>query len=274
MTKNKTKKNPELSIIITHYKTPRLLLGCLNSIEKNLKSVDYEIFVSDSEANEGTAFLIKYHHPNVKYLAFRKNVGYARLVNEGLKNAKGKFVLILNADIVIENEKSVKKMMEFLDKHKNIGIVGPKLINIDGSIQKSYFKEYSLSAVFARRTCWNRTCWGKRALEKFEIQKAPKKEPLKVDWVMGSAIMTKKELINEIGLMDERYFMYFGDVDWCRKFREEGYDIYYLPQTAIKHFHLKASDSKKGIIDIFTNRLTRIHIVSYIKYLWKWRGKA
>jgi len=83
--------------------------------------------------------------------------------------------------------------------------------------------------------------------------------------------MTKKELVGKIGMLDERYFMYFEDVDWCRKFREKGYNIYYLPQAAIKHFHLKSSDSKKGIIDIFTNRLTRTHIISYIKYLWKWR---
>ncbi len=264
-------KKIELSIIITHYKTPHLLLGCLESIKKNLKGINYEVFVADSEANEGTAFLIKYHHPEVNHLAFRKNVGYARLVNEGLKNVKGQFILILNADIVIENEKSIKEMMKFLEEHKNTGIVGPELINIDGSIQKSYFKEYSLGAVLARRTCWNKTRWGKSALEKFEFQKATKNEPLKVDWIMGSAMMTKKELVGKIGMLDERYFMYFEDVDWCRKFREKGYNIYYLPQAAIKHFHLKSSDSKKGIIDIFTNRLTRTHIISYIKYLWKWR---
>ncbi len=272
MAENKSKKNPELSIIITHYKTPHLLLGCLESIEKKLENIDYEVFVSDSEANEGTAFLIKYHHPNVKHLAFRKNVGYARLVNEGLKNTKGKFILILNADIVIENEKSVKAMIEFLDKRKNIGIVGPKLINIDGSTQKSYFKEYTLGSILARRTIWKKTHWGKRALEKFELQKEPKDMPLQVDWLMGSAIMTKKEYIKKVGLMDERYFMYFEDVDWCRRFRKASYKIVYLPEAIIRHFHLKQSDSKRGIIDIFTNKLTRIHITSYIRYLWKWHN--
>jgi len=265
--------NIELSIIITHYKTPHLLLGCLESIEKKIKSINYEIFVADSEANEGTAFLIKYHHPNVNHLAFRKNVGYARLVNEGLKNAKGQFILILNADIVIESEKSLKEMMNFLEEHKNTGIVGPKLINIDGSIQKSYFREYTLGSVLARRTIWKKTPWGKRALEKFEIQKKPKDKPLAVDWLMGSAIMTKKEYVKKVRPMDERYFMYFEDVDWCKRFRKAGYKIIYLPKAIIRHFHLKESDSERGIIDILTNKLTRIHIISYLKYLWKWRGR-
>jgi len=265
--------NIELSIIITHYKTPHLLLSCLESIEKNLKSINYEVFVSDSEANEGTAFLIKYHHPNVNHLAFRKNVGYAKLVNEGLKNAKGKFILILNADTVIEDEKSLRVMIKYLEENKDVGIVGPKLINIDESIQKSYFKEYTLGSVLARRTVWKKTHWGKRALENFEAQKESKDKSLKVDWLMGSALMTKKEYVKKIGLMDERYSMYFEDVDWCRRFREMGYKIVYLPEATIRHFHLKESDSKRGIIDIFTNKLTRIHIMSYFKYLWKWRRR-
>jgi N-acetylglucosaminyl-diphospho-decaprenol L-rhamnosyltransferase len=263
--------NPQLSIIITHYKTPHLLLSCLKAIEENLNNIKYEVFVSDSEANAGTAFLIQYHHPKVKHLAFKRNVGYARLVNKGLDNAQGRFILILNADTVIEDENAIKKMMDFLENNKQVGIVGPKLINIDGTLQKSFFKEYTLNSVLARRTLWKKTHWGKRALEKFELQKKKKDKPFKVDWVMGSAMMTTRELVNEIGKLDTRYFMYFEDVDWCRRFREAGYQVYYLPNAKIRHFHLKESDSKKGIIDIFTNKLTRIHILSYFKYLIKWR---
>ncbi len=261
----------DLSIIITHYKTPHLLLGCLDSIKNKLKNIKYEVFVCDSEADEGTAFLIKYHHPNVVHLAFRKNVGYARLVNEGLKHSQGKFVLILNADTVIENEKSIKAMMDFLNKNHKAGIVGPKLINLDGSIQKSYFREYSFGAVLARRTLWAKTKWGKKALYIFELHDTPKNKALKVDWVMGSAMMTKREYAQKIGPLDQRYFMYFEDVDWCHRFREAGYEIYYLPQAIITHFHLKSSDSHRGILDIFTNKLTRIHLKSYFKYLLKWR---
>ena len=264
---------PKLSIIITHYKTPHLLLSCLDSIKEKLTTINCEVFVSDSQANEGTAFLIRYHHPKVKHLAFRDNVGYAKLINEGLKRVQGEFVLILNADTVIEDEKSIEKMIEFLDEHQKVGIVGPKLLNIDGSTQESYFKEYTLSMVLARRTLWKKTKWGKRALENFEFGKTPKDKPFTVDWLRGSTLMTKKKYIDDVGLMDERYFLYFDDVDWCRRFREKGYQIYYFPQAIVHHFHLKASDSKRGIFDIFTNRLTRIHIVSYLKYLWKWKGK-
>jgi N-acetylglucosaminyl-diphospho-decaprenol L-rhamnosyltransferase len=265
-------KNPELSIIITHYKTPHLLLGCLDSIAKNITKTSCEIFIADSEATTGTAFLIKYHHPKVIHLAFRKNAGYAKLVNEGLKNAQGKHILILNADTVVEDEKSLRAMIEYLENNKDVGIVGPKLLNIDDSVQKSYFKEYTLGAVLARRTIWRRTSWGKKALNEFENKKTYQKESLEVDWLMGSALMTTKKLVDKVGLMDERYFMYFEDVDWCRSFRFVGYKIIYLPKAVIRHFHLKESDSKKGLFDILTNRLTRIHIMSYLKYLAKWKN--
>jgi len=207
-------------------------------------------------------------------LAFRKNAGYAKLVNEGLKNAQGKYVLILNADTVIENEKSLIEMMEYLEKNNDVGIVGPKLINIDDSIQKSYFKEYTLGSVLARRTMWKKTSWGKKSLEEFENKEISQKKPSSVDWLMGSALMTTKEKADEIGLMDERFFMYFEDVDWCRRFRAAGYKVMYLPSSTIRHFHLKESDSKKGILDVFTNQLTRIHIMSYLKYLAKWKRKV
>lgn len=265
--------SPQLSIIITHYKTPHLLLSCLKSIKENLQEIKSEIFVADSATNAGTAFLVKYHHPKTNYLSFKENVGYARLVNGGLKKATGKFVLILNADTVIDDPSSIKKMMEFLEAHSKVGIVGLRLINIDNSIQKSYFREYTFEAVLARRTCFKKTRRGKDALRRFEMKDFEQDKPFEVDWVMGSAMMTKKEYVDKIGLMDERYFMYFEDLDWCRRFREAGFKIYHLPQAKIRHFHLKSSDSKRGIIDIFTNKLTRIHIMSYFKYLWKWRDK-
>jgi N-acetylglucosaminyl-diphospho-decaprenol L-rhamnosyltransferase len=264
-------KKPELSIIITHFKTPHLLLGCLDSIAKNLKKISYEVFVSDSQATQGTAFLIKYHHPKVRHLAFRKNAGYARLVNEGLRNAQGKYILILNADTIIENEKHVEEMISYLDKNEDVGIIGPKLLNVDDTVQKSYFSEYTLSSVLARRTIWRKTPWGKRALDRFENKKISKTDPSRVDWLMGSALMTKRSLVDKIGTLDERYFMYFEDVDWCRRFRKAKYGVVYFPKATIRHFHLKESDSRKGLFDIFTNRLTRIHIVSYLKYLVKWK---
>lgn len=266
-------KTLQLSIIITYYQTPHFLLNCLKAIQENLNSIKYEVFVCDAEANAGTAFLIQYNHPKVQHLAFKKNVGYARLVNKGIENAQGRFILILNADTVIEDENSIKRMMKFLEENERAGIVGPKLINIDGTFQKSFFREYTLGAVLARRTLWKKTRWGKKALEEFEFQKKKKNTPFEVDWIMGSAMMTKKELIDKIGKLDTRYFMYFEDVDWCRRFREAGYKVYYLPNAQIRHFHLKESDSKKGILDILANKLTRIHILSYFKYLIKWNLK-
>jgi len=263
----------KLSIIITHYKTPNLLENCLGSLLKYLRGIEYEVFVVDSSAELSTQVLLeeKFNLPVIHYLPFKENVGYGRSVNAGLKEAKGEFIFIINADILSKDSSSVPLMMDYLKTHKDVGLVGGKLFNIDGTLQQSYFREPTVSAILARRTSWRNTVWGKRSLAYYEFHRYNFGKPLEVDWLMGSCFMTRRDALKEVGWLDNRYWMYFEDVDWARRFRGHGYKVLYLPGAVFIHYHGHSSKGVKGIFDVFSNPYTRVHIKSWLKYLLKWR---
>ena len=269
-----------LSIIITHYQTPAVLKICLKAVKKSCKNIEggYEIILSDSESIPETKEMIKEEFSEVVFIPFEKNVGYAKLVNAGLKKAKGDFVLILNADI-IPKEDSIETLIEFLENSPKVGIAGPRLLNFDDSPQPSAFRYYTPWTVICRRTFLGKTPWGKKEIDRFllksRIQNPESKiqEGMEVDWLMGSALMTRKESVENVGLLDERFFMYFEDVDWARRFWENGYRIVYFPKSQMYHYHYKASDKGRGMFDLFLNKQARIHLLSAIKYFWKYRHK-
>jgi len=251
-----------LSIIITHHNTPELLDLCLQSIKNTVKKIEHEIIVVDSEAQERTQELLQEKYPKAKLIPFKKNVGYSKIVNVGLKKAKGDFILILNADIIVLEE-AVSKMLKYIKKHDNVGIIGPQLIDFTGNVQNSSFAFPDLGTILARRTFLGKTKWGKRKVDKF-IQS--------VDWVQGSAMMIRKSALKRVGLLDDRFFMYFEDTDWCRRFWQKGYKVVYLPAAKMAHYYHRTSKRLGPVLDIVFNRYARIHIISALKYFWKYRS--
>lgn len=264
----------KLSIIINHHRTTETLLKCLDALKREIKTVEYEIIVTDSEAEEGTAGLLAAKYPEVIYIAHEKNVGFSKIVNSAIEKARGDYFFIINADIILKNEKSLIDMIDYLEKREDTGVAGPKLLNIGGSIQQSHFREYTPLTILARRTLFGKTSLGKKYLGRFSYKDKAGglNKPLEVEWLMGSALLLERKRLEKIGgKFDERFFMYFEDADLCRRFREAGLKVVYYPLAEMTHYHGKASVGGKGIFDIFGNRLTRVHIASYLKYLWKWR---
>lgn len=262
----------DLSIIVTHHQTPELLDLCLGSINNNAKGIKHEIIVVDSNSQEKTRQLLKGNYKNVKVVSFKRNVGYSKLVNAGLKKARGKYILILNADIIVL-EDSILKMLRYIEKYPRTGIVGPQLLDFTNNVQSSCFSFPTLEAILARRTFWGKAKRGKRALNKFTLNSSAMAKPQKVDWVQGSAMMISKKAIKKVGLLDERFFMYFEDTDWCRRFWQNGYEIIYLPSAKMAHYYHRTSKKWGGILDAFFNKYTRTHIISALKYFWKYRKK-
>lgn len=264
----------DLSIIITHYKTPNLLRNCIESLVKGIKAVTYEIMVTDSGAEMATELLLREEFPHLEhftYCGFAGNVGYGYSVNRGFEKATGDFILIINADIILHDQQAIPLLMEYLKKNPKVGLVGPKLINIDGSLQQSYFREPTASALFARRTAWSKTRWGKRSLDYYEFRQYNGKGALDVDWLMGSCLVTRRDALLDVGPFDERYWMYFEDVDWARRFRRNGYRVVYYPEATFTHYHIRSSKGERGVFDVFSNPYTRVHLKSWLQYLWKWR---
>src|SRR3989339_479285 len=263
----------KLSFVITNYKTPELLKLCLKSIKENV-GLDYSIVVADGETEGEYAADLKGIMPGLRYLPFRKNVGFPVLANAGIErlkkeNSLGDFVLTMNSDMIIPKGE-VEKMVAYLEQNERIGALGPQLLYFSKKPQNSCFRFYRPSTIVYRRTFFGRTPWGKKELNRFLMNDCDKEKPQPVDWVMGSAIFIRKEVLEREGLMDEkRFFMYFEDVDWCRRFWEAGYQVVFYPLSNLYHYHGSQS-KKKGLIDIFFNKYTWIHIKSAFRYFRKW----
>jgi len=262
-----------LSIIVTHYKSPVALKLCLKSIAEILTDTTHEVFVSDSEAQRETKEILRHDFPGAQYLPHADNVGYARLVNAGLERAKGDFILVMNADTVLTKD-AIQTLLRHLNEHPDIGMVGPRLEYMNGKHQPSCFRYYAPMTILARRTPYGKTAAGKRELDRFlmrDVIKEPVAEmpPLPVDWLMGSVLLVRKKAAGAVGPMDTRYFMYMEDVDWCRRFWEAKWKVVWVPQARIVHVHGKASKKRGPMLDMFFNKLSRIHFRSAIRYFRK-----
>ncbi|MCK4592794.1 glycosyltransferase family 2 protein [Candidatus Parcubacteria bacterium] len=268
----------KLSVIVNHYRTPEILRICLRSIKENLKNADFdwELIVTDSATIEKTEEMMEDQFSNVIFIPAKENIGFGRSINIAVKKAKGDYFFIVNADILIEEEKSIEKMLEYIEKNKDVGMVGPKLLNVNNTVQQSCFRFYTPLTVICRRTILGKTSFGKKILGRFLMNDIFSKEnvtePIPVDWLMGSAMMIRKSDLEKVGVFDESFFMYFEDVDWARRFWENGLKVIYFPNSVMYHYHFQSS-KKKSLFDSLLSKYARIHIKSALKYFMKYKFK-
>ena len=259
-----------LSIVVVNYKNPALLRLSLSSIRRTIRQdFEHEIIVIDSASAPATAYVVTEEFPTVQLRAFKRNIGYSRGVNEGIKASKGDYVLILNPDIV-PTRGSIESLYEYMKSNPAVGLAGPRLLNFDGSPQQTCFRYYSLWDVVLRRTFLGSLPFGKQRLNHFLMKDRDISSPLTVDWLMGSALIVSKSAIQRVGLMDESLFMYFSDVDWPRRFWQAGYNVVYYPNVEMYHYHHRESKGKFGLLDAIFNRQTRWHIRDAFRYFKKY----
>lgn len=265
----------KVTLAINGYKNPELLRQCLQSIEKNMagSNLDYEVLVCDSATEDDTRLLMSQEYPSIRFFPFTENVGFKRLFNTSLLEAKGEYVLVMNSDVLL-TETAVPDLLAYLEGHPEIGILAPRQLHFNGKLQQTAFRFYQPLTIVYRRTFLGKTSFGKKHLDWFTMAETNFTEPTTVDWVIGSAMFVKRDVaLERVGLMDERFFMYMEDVDWCRRFWEQGLSVVYHPGIAIYHYHAKGS-AKGGVIrGLLSNKLTWYHIDSARKYFWKYRGK-
>jgi hypothetical protein len=265
----------KLSIIVNHYQTPEVLKICLHSIKDNLRNAgfDWEIIVTDSATIEKTSEMMEEQFPNVVFIPSEKNIGFGKSINIAFERVRGDYLFIVNADVVIDEEKAIEKLLEYMENNNDVGMVGPKLLNVNGTVQQSCFRFYTPLTVICRRTFLGKTFWGRKVLDYFLMKDVFENrnitEPIPVDWLMGSAMMIRKSDLKKVGGFDETFFMYFEDVDWSRRFWENGLRVVYFPQVKMYHYHFQSS-KKKSLFDSVFSRYARIHIKSALKYFLKY----
>ena len=224
----------EISVIIVNWNTKKLLENCLRSIFRFTKGITFEVIVVDNGSTDGSVQMVKNKFPQVKLIPNSKNLGFTKANNQGIKAARGKYILLLNSDTyLIEN--SFKKLIEEANKLKNLGALGPKLLNEDRSIQQSagFFP-------YLPQILWWMTFIddlpGGSFLNPYHIDHdAFYKSDHEVDWVTAAAILVSKKIIPQVGGLDEKIFMYGEEVEWCHRIKKAGYKVYFSPSTQIVH---------------------------------------
>ncbi len=265
----------ELSIIITNHKNPDLLKVCIDSVRKNagLDASEYEIIVADSETGGKTEIMMREDYPEVKFIPSKNNVrSFQLLVKRGYAKSSGKYILLLNGDILAKKD-SIKNLLNFLKNNPEVGIAGPKLLNFNETLQYSCYRFYTPLTVLYRRTFLGRLFFARKRLDDFLMKDFDHNNAKEVDWLMGSALITSRQAVGKVGEMDARFKMYFEDVDWCRRFWENGYKVVYFPASEMYHYHGKGSSNKNIIHSLLFNRLAWMHILSGMKYFIKYAGK-
>lgn len=264
--------NPTLSVIITSYKAkPAMVKACMDSIFKSLENQDitFEILHVDAEYQALTKEFASQYPNNVYYLPQEKNIGFSKSCNIGFRKAKGQYILLLNDDIIIVKD-AIGKMINYLKKHPNVGIVGPALLNFNGSIQSSIWRTPSLKYLLSSRLPLMKKIHSEYSLKNIDYSQVRK-----VGWVLGAAFMVRKKDLEKIGYMDENIFLYLEDSDLCRRFWDAGYKVIYYPEAKMYHFHMRASAQGGILQNIFWlfAFYKRQHFKSMLYYLKKYKGQ-
>lgn len=228
------KKDIVLSIVIVNLNTRDLTVECIRSIEKEAKDLSFEVFLTDNGSNDGSVEAFQkitkeqYWKDRFTLILNDSNIGYAKANNQGIRKAKGKYILLLNNDTVV-HKNAFQNLVKFADGTSDAGVIGSRLLNIDGTLQMSCYHFPTITN--AIKEYW----LGQKGLfEKF----APKGEtPVTVDSVVGAALLITPKAKERVGILDERYFAYFEDIDYCRQTWKNGLKVYYLPESVITHYH-------------------------------------
>lgn len=262
----------DLSIVILNYKTCGLLRQCLRGIFRAEPKLNFEIIVVDNDSHDGTPTVIANEFPQVRCITSSKNIGFGAGNNLGIREARGRHILVLNSDVVIFPG-NLEQLVSYLDAHPTVGLVGPKLVNPDRSTQHSCYRFPIWPIPIYRRTPVGRLPFAERALNEYLLRDWDHDSEREVDWLLGACLMMRAELVKKIGVFDERFFLYFEDVDLCRRAWEAGWQVMYNPQVAIVHYHHRQSDDG-AMVRSLNNPVTRVHIRSWIQYLLKYQGKS
>jgi GT2 family glycosyltransferase len=210
--------NPDLSIVIVNYKTPQLLIDCLHSVEAHTSGITYEVVVVDNESRDNSRELVLDQFPGVRWIDMGYNSGFSRANNRGIAESRGRLVLLLNSDTLLLDN-IFNRCADLLNAHPEVAAVGPMQVNRAGKVHTEAFHSFAQLRKYAY--ILPATPFFNRLLDQsFPETRYP--DPQQVDWLVGSFIMTRRKTIRKAGGLDENFFMYAEDVEWCYRLGQQG----------------------------------------------------
>jgi GT2 family glycosyltransferase len=231
----------DLSVTICSWNTRDDLAACLSSLEGLRSEASFEVLVIDNNSQDESAAMVRERFPWVTLYESPKNLGFTGGQNFLIGKRKGCHAFLLNSDAAV-HPGCIRTLLEFLDSNPQAGIVGPKILNPDGSLQLSCRKFPNPYAALFRQTFLGRWFPKNRYVREYLMADWAHDEPRLVDWVSGAAMVASEELIEEVGLMDPNYFMFCEDVDWCFRAWKAGFQVVYLPTAVVTHAIGRSTD--------------------------------
>ncbi len=225
----------EASIIIASYNTKDFTLQCLKSIYENVKNLSFEVICIDNNSRDGSPDLIREKFPEVVLIENEENLGYAKANNIGISKSVGQYVILLNSDTVVMPG-SLEHVVEFMRSHPDAGAASPKLLNPDGTIQYCIRTLPSITTAIFQSLRWHQFFPGNRITEKYYKTSLNYDEVLSVDSIGTTCYAIRRAVLDEVGLLDEEFRMYNVDLDFNKRIKNAGYNIYFLPEARIIHY--------------------------------------
>ncbi|MGI8588271.1 MAG: glycosyltransferase family 2 protein [Chloroflexia bacterium] len=233
---------PYCSVVIVSWNVRDLLRACLRSLPDAAgPGLSVELLVVDNASRDGSAEMVRAEFPDVRLLAEPENLGYARANNLGIVASRGRYTLLLNPDSEM-HAGSLAALLAYLEMHPEVGLAGPRLLNTDGSPQSSRRRFPTVATAMIESTPLQSLFPRAGVLRQYYVLDRSDDEEQEVDWVTGACMLARREALAEVGGFDPRYFMYSEELDLCRKLRDSGWRVGYVPSATVIHHGGQSSD--------------------------------
>ena len=257
----------DLSIILINYNTLGLLPEVLGALQSGLSKFSSQIIVVDNASRDDSVAFLQRHYPDIRLIVNEENVGFGRANNQALQLVSGRYVLLLNTDAFVSPD-TLEKTIAYMDSHPQCGVLGVKLVGRDGELQPSCRYFPTPWNLFLKSTGMNRLFPWVRMMDDMSWNHA---SPRACDWVPGCYYLVRRELIQQIGLFDPRYFLYFEEIDHCLRAKQEGWEIHYFPDTTVTHIGGESAKSD-GELSESGRQLVALQVESELLYFRKNHG--
>lgn len=232
----------DVSAIVVSWNVADYLRRCLESLraEASLGALSCEVIVVDNASTDGTVDVLRSSFPEVRLLENRENQGFTRANNQGMAVASGTYLLLINPDAELLPG-SLGAMVGYLDGHPDVGVLGPQLLNTDGSHQSSRRRFPTLATAFVESTVLQGYFPNARVLRRYYCLDLPPDRPQEVDWLVGACLLVRRRAVEQVGVFDEQFFMYSEELDWSYRMKKAGWRVVYLPEAQVVHHYGKSS---------------------------------
>jgi GT2 family glycosyltransferase len=257
----------DLAIIIVNWNTRDLLRKCLTSLYHYTTDISYDAFVVDNASSDGSPEMVAQEFPSVRLIRNSENVGFSKANNQAIRLTSSRYVLLLNSDTELTSN-VLKEMVVFMDTHPTVGVAGTKLLNPDGTYQYSCDCFPRTPLILLRDKIMDLCCPGNTMTRQGKMAQWDYNTNFAVDYLIGAVLVIRRQTLDHIGLLDEQFFMYAEDIDWCYRAASAGWETYYLGEMSISHYNRGSSEKTPEA----SSQLRKLRTESLLKFYQKHHG--